>query len=498
MVKQLLEDYEKETNAPFTDSLTGLFNHGFFQISLDKEVKTSQRYGDVFTLCLINIDSFSLYNRKNGVLQGDRVLKEISNIINDNIRQTDVAARYSGDTFAIILTKSDARSSFIPIERIRTTVEELEDGKLTISAGLASCPRDAATKEVLIQKAEEALMRSKVKGKNRVTFFQEAYRPSGEEKSTILVVDDENENILSMEKLLTPLACDVVNAHSGDDALSVVNKVDVDLILLDAIMPEMDGYEVCRRLKSIEITRLIPIVMVTDSHDKKAKIQGIEAGADDLITKPLNKVEVIARVRSLLQVNTLNKKLTSIENVLMSLANAVEANDQYTQGHTSRVSDRAMILGKRLGLTKREIDALRLGGVLHDIGKIGIPHSILNKPGSLNSEEWKHIKGHPETGYKICLPLKDTLGPALDIIRHHHEKIDGSGYPDGLRGEEISILARIMAVCDIYDALITDRPYRRAMAKKDAKNILHQEADDGKLDKDVVRQFMDMDASEGK
>jgi putative two-component system response regulator len=254
----------------------------------------------------------------------------------------------------------------------------------------------------------------------------------------------------------------------------------------------MEGYEVWRRLKRSESTRMIPIVMVTAVDDVESKVRGIEAGSDGFITKPPNKAELMARVTSLVNVNTLNKKLTSIENVLISMADVVEAKDPYTQGHISRVSNMAVALGQRMGLSAKEIDALQLGGILHDIGKIGTPEEILNKPGKLDPEEFEIIKQHAEMGYKICLPLGKTLGPALDVIRHHHEKLDGTGYPDGLKGKNVSILARIMGVVDIFDALVTDRPYRMAMSRKKAFEILHQEADAEKLDKNIVDNFTEM------
>ena len=145
-----------------------------------------------------------------------------------------------------------------------------------------------------------------------------------------------------------------------------------------------------------------------------------------------------------------------------------------------------------MGLTDTEIEALRFGGFLHDIGKIGIPHEILNKPGPLSAEEWQVMKQHPEIGYKICMPLGDTLGHALDIIRYHHEKLDGSGYPYGLKDEEIPIVAQIMAVADIYDALVSDRPYRQGMTQQKALGIIRAETDDGKLNAEITKILSDL------
>ena len=486
MDAQLTQQYEKEIGAPFADSLTGLYNHGFFQTVLEWEEERFKRHGGPFTLGLIDIDSFKGYNRSHGHAQGEQALKKIAELIKNSIRQVDLAARYGGDVFAILLIGAEAEMAKEAAERIRTAVAKAFDNSLTVSVGLASLPGDASTKTHLIEKAQEALLQAKMRGTNKVHFFEKEKLTHNITTSTILVVDDEPRNVKLLEGLLSPLNYEVIKAYNGEEALSLVNKTSVDLVLLDIMMPKMDGYEVCRRLKSSEQTRLIPVIMVTALHDMDAKVKGIEAGADDFLPKPVNKIELRARTQSLVNSKKLNDKMTSVENVLFSLANAVEAKDSYTQGHTQRVADMAVLIGKKMSLPEDEINALRVGGVLHDIGKIGIPREILNKPGPLSEDEWTIMKQHPTIGHKICLPLKRTLGHALDMIQHHHEKLDGSGYPDGLTDNEIPTVARIMAVVDIYDALITDRPYRKGMAREKALSILKEEADEGKLDKRVV------------
>jgi len=437
MDEKLKAYYERESGAPFTDSLTGLFNYGFFQISLEREIKRSQRYGSSFTLALIDIDSLSDFNRHHGPVQGDRMLKEIGAQTIKNIRQVDLAARYSDDELAVVVTESDTQSALVVLERIRQAVEKMSDGDLTISVGFVSFPSDATDEQGLIQKAEEALEKAKIRGKNRIYVFEKESNPMDGVAPRILVVDDEPLNVELLEALLSSLNYEVVKAFNGEDALSIVREVDVDLILLDLMMPDMDGYEVCRRIKGSKDTRLIPVVIVTALDDMEAKVRGIEAGADDFLTKHPDKVELLARIKSLIKVKALNNNLTSIENVLFSLASTVEAKDAYTQRHVERVSDLALAIGRKMGLSAREIEFLRYGGILHDIGKIVVPGNILNKPDSLDPEEMEIMKSHPDLGYKIALPLKKNLGPALEVIRHHHEKMDGSGYPDGLRGEEI-------------------------------------------------------------
>ena len=203
-----------------------------------------------------------------------------------------------------------------------------------------------------------------------------------------------------------------------------------------------------------------------------------------------NHPEILTRIKSFIKSRIGNNRMTSIENILFSLATAVEAKDQYTQGHTSRVAMLAMTLGEKLGLGEPEIEALRIGGMLHDIGKIGIPEYILNKPGPLDSREWELMKSHSDLGYKICEPLEKNLGLALDVIRYHHEKLDCSGYPEGLPADRISKVARIMTVVDIFDAMTSDRPYRAALNPAEAFEYLRDEAGCQRLDPEVVQSFI--------
>ena len=481
-----MTEYENATGASVKDCLTGLLNHGFFHFLLDREVKRSERYGGPFSVALIGVDGFSFYNQRHGTAAGDVKLRQISDIISDNIRESDVAARFSGDVVAVLFVQADIHNAGEPLERIRAAVEDLPDGPLTISAGLASYPADSGHAQVLLQKADEALLQAKIKGKNRICTTATDLAAGGHKKARILVVDDDPRNVKLLEALLLPMGYEVIKTYSGPEALSAVDKLDVDLVLLDIMMPEMSGYEVCRRVKDKSETRLIPVVMVTALDDIEDKVKAIEAGADDFLSKPVNKLELVARTQSLVRLKKLNSRFVSIQDILFSMANAVEAKDAYTQGHVDRVAGLAVAVGEKMGLSEDELEALRYGGALHDVGKIRIPEAILNKPGALDPDEWKIMQSHAEAGCKICMPLKKTLGPALGIIRHHHEKLDGSGYPDGLKGEQIPMITRIMAVVDIYDALITDRPYRKGLGKEKTFEILHRQAEEGKIDGHVV------------
>lgn len=307
----------------------------------------------------------------------------------------------------------------------------------------------------------------------------------------ILLVEDDPQAVGILEPILISKGFSVAVARDGVEGWEKVNLLQPDLLLLDITMPRMDGIELCRRVKSEDSLRLIPIIMMTALSDLEKKLEAVEAGADDFVNKPYNTVELMTRMRSLLKVKHLNEQLDSAESVLFSMARAIEAKDSYTQGHVERVSHLAVELGTYLGLGEEEIDALRKGGILHDIGKIGVPDHILNKAGPLTPEERKIIREHPAQGAKICEKLKSIRG-AIPVIRHHHERMDGTGYPDRLSGDQIPLVARVMTIVDIYDALTTTRSYRKCLSPKVALDILWEEAKKGWWDQAVLGEFQKM------
>jgi putative two-component system response regulator len=311
----------------------------------------------------------------------------------------------------------------------------------------------------------------------------------------ILVVDDQPLNVELLEADLGEYGYDVAVAYDGKSALKKVEAQPPDLILLDVMMPGMDGFEVCRRLKSDPETMLIPIVMVTALSEKADRIRGIEAGVDDFLTKPYDRQELQARVKSLLRVKLYTDELERAEAVISSLALSVEAKDSYTEDHCNRLSEYSVLLGRKFDLSHEQLRALKLGGALHDVGKIGIPDAILHKNGKLTDEEFAIIRQHPVIGYNICKPLR-SLRLVLPIIRHHHERYDGSGYPDKLKGEEIPITARILTVVDVYDALRTERPYKPAFSREKAMTILDEESGRGWYDTQVIAKFAELDLEE--
>ncbi len=297
----------------------------------------------------------------------------------------------------------------------------------------------------------------------------------------ILIVDDLTENLEILEGLLEPEGYLLDKAHDGQEAVDKALAEPPDLILMDVSMPRMTGFEACRRLKEDERTRLVPIVLVTGLTAREDRIQGIAAGCDDFLTKPVDSEQLLARTRNLLRTKALVDDLEQAENVLVSLANALEAKDNYTRGHSERVATYAEALGGAAGLGRDERTNLRRAGLLHDIGKIGIPLEYLQKPSKLTSEEYEIVKLHPGIGFDICKPLR-TMAPLLHLIRGHHERLDGTGYPDKLEGDAIAVALRCLTIADVYDALTSDRAYRRAMPRDSAFRILREEATMGMWD----------------
>src|SRR5205809_5891856 len=293
--------------------------------------------------------------------------------------------------------------------------------------------------------------------------------------------------------MLTEEACRVVHAADGVVALKQFARLKPDLVLLDVMMPGLSGFDVCRKLKNDPETRLTPVILITGLSATEDRVRGIEAGADDFLMRPVECTELVARVRSLLRLKAHTDELEPAESVLCALALSIEAKDPYTEGHCERLSEYAVRLGTHIGLPEESLTALRLAGIVHDIGKVGIPDSILLKPGPLNEDEWAIMKAHPVIGERICAPLK-SFGLVLPIIRHHHEKLNGSGYPHRLQGQEIPFTARVLQIVDVYDALVTDRPYRRALPFAKAMEIMQQEVEKGWWDPGIFYQFRELAA----
>jgi putative two-component system response regulator len=314
---------------------------------------------------------------------------------------------------------------------------------------------------------------------------------AGRRKQSILVVDDNLPIAVLLKEMLASRGYQTVVVQNAAAAEAEIRREAPDLILLDVVMPGKSGYELCRELKEDSKTRLIPIVMITGLSAREDRLRGIEAGADDFLTKPISSEELFARVSSLLKLKEFTDELETADSVLCTLGLSVEARDPYTEGHCERLARYATDLGRFLGLDEESIVALQRGGYLHDLGKIAVPDEILKKGSDLTPTEWTIMKQHPIKGETICRPLK-SLRLVLPIIRHHHEHSDGSGYPDGLRAGEIPLLPRILQVADIYDALRTERPYKPALSHEQAAVTMRAEAQSGLWDEKLVSEFFAM------
>jgi len=280
----------------------------------------------------------------------------------------------------------------------------------------------------------------------------------------------------------------VAEAEDGLAALQAVAAVAPDLVLLDVQMPRLDGIGVTRTLRARDENVMLPIILVTALDDTASKVAGLDAGATDFVTKPFEPAELLARVRSSLRTRSALQRLESAQDVLVALANAVEAKDPTTEKHCSRIAAGAVALARMAGLSDEMIEAVGYGAVLHDVGKIGVPEALLRKEGPLDEAEWSEMRRHPLIGASIVEPLRlgRLVGP---MVRGHHERWDGSGYPDGLVGAAIPIGARIVAVVDAHDAMTHDRPYRLGMPADAARRELEHSAG-SQFDANIVRLYL--------
>lgn len=294
-------------------------------------------------------------------------------------------------------------------------------------------------------------------------------------RPTVLVVDDVAANRELLEAYLTELGYEVREARDGVEAIEAIEANEPDLVLLDIDMPRLDGLEVCRRLKAHATRRLIPVVLITALNDRVTRLKGIEAGADEFLTKPFDAKELTVRTKVLLRERALNKRLDATEDVLRGFARAVEARDRYTIHHAERVALYSRSIGRALGLPDDLLEPLYMGAMLHDLGKIAIPDRVLLKPGPLDEEELAVMRTHAIEGEKICGSLR-SVAAYLPIVRHHHERWDSQGYPDHFYREEIPLGARIAAIGDSWDAMVSDRPYRQGLSLDEARQHLAGDA----------------------
>ena len=317
-------------------------------------------------------------------------------------------------------------------------------------------------------------------------------RPRPEPRAWVLCVDDNKMNRDLVAATLADAGMHTVMASNGQEALEVLDREPIDVILLDLVMPVQDGTSTLQALRADERWEFLPAIVLTSHRDSRLRQEAIVAGADDFINYPLNRLELITRIHSLLRIKEYHADLEQTQNVICALALALEAKDRYTRGHSQRVGDLARNFALHVGIGVADAERIRIAGLLHDIGKIAVPEKLLNKEGPLTREEFLRVIDHPVIGEEMVRPLT-TLSAVLQLIRHHHERYDGRGYPDGLRGDTIPYEVRLLSIVDAYDALTSHRAYRPApLTHEAAIATLRREAAGGKWDPDMVERFATM------
>jgi putative two-component system response regulator len=307
----------------------------------------------------------------------------------------------------------------------------------------------------------------------------------------VLVVDDYEPNLRGLGLLLGRADYSVLTATNGRDALEIVTRERPDLILLDVLMPGISGLDVCAELKRSDETRLTPVVLISGAQERQTRLAGLEAGADDFLNKPIDPEELQTRVRSLMRLKRLTDELDSAASLFLTLGRIIEARDPCTEGHCERLTDYATALGRQLDLDQTDLEALNRGAFLHDVGKIAIPDRVLLKKGKLTRKEYDLMKRHPAIGDDLCRTVR-SFEAVRPIVRHHHERLDGRGYPDGLAGDRIPLLAQIVSIVDVFDALTSDRPYRKALATATAYQMMRDHARGGWCRQDLLAMFIDL------
>jgi putative two-component system response regulator len=311
------------------------------------------------------------------------------------------------------------------------------------------------------------------------------------ETPSILVVDDVRSNLELMEAVFLKEGFRVYTALAADAAIDLFRSRSIDLAVLDVMMPGVNGFELCAKLKDLSGKRFFPVILLTALTDRQSKIKGIASGADDFISKPFDNSELMMKIKSLLKLKRLNEELDHSENIILTLAVAMEARDPYTKGHSTRVSKLSVDFVSFLGLPETDRKEMKKAGILHDIGKICLSESLLRKPGPLTKEEVEMIKTHTVLGEELCRPLV-SMRKILPSIRHHHERWDGRGFPDGIGGEKIPLMARILAIVDSFDAMVSVRPYRDRRSVAVTLKTMRSEKYDGQWDSELLGYFLNM------
>lgn len=533
-VKHQNEELSKRVNI---DGLTGLFNHRYLQSYLKREVSKAQRHRHTVSLVMCDIDYFKAFNDSFGHQVGDSVLRHFSQLLKNNIRDHDILARYGGEEFAIVLSATTLQDALVVAEKLRQLVcktafvEEGQTFNMTASFGVACCDPNVSLNlsvKELIYNADLAMITAKNNGRNCTEFFlgkkehpasldksvsfpkYASERVAKEEHPTVFVVDDDDYIIQILVSLLSE-DYNIRTGHSGKALFKLLEKELPDVILLDIVMPEMGGYEICRLLKQNPRYADIPVFFLSAKNAMEDEIKGFSVGIFDYITKPICPPTFRMRLKNCLKIQQQKKQLdelieqqsTYLYDWQSSAIECISAVSDYRNLESKSHLERCGLLMRMLATTASEnpkyvsiltdevIDLLSRAAPFHDIGKLGIPDRILLKPGRLTEEEFDIMKQHATMGFGVVTiaASEEKTSPFLryvaEIAYSHHEKWDGSGYPQGLRGTEIPISARLMAIIDVYDAITSERCYKKAISHEKAIEIIV--SDSGKhFDPDLI------------
>jgi len=519
---QLLNQFRKIEHLRMVDQLTNLPNKRNFMMRLNDEWDRASRDYTPISVLIVDIDHFKKYNETYGHQQGDTALQSVAVMLIKALKRPgDFAARWGDEEFIILLPNTDVRGAAGVADSVREHAEELEipvaDGsksKITVSIGVNTrIQGQLSTIDEFISWADMALYTAKSKGRNRVSHFELPHeiKTGGRNdkiRSTIFIVDDNETNLTMAEEVLMA-QYRVVALSSAPKMFKALEKFKPDLILLDVEMPDMSGFEAMSKLKENELYANIPVIFLTGLSDANSEAYGIELGAVDFIMKPFTEPVLMNRIKKHLDIDDLvrertkqlahrteqlarrSEQLVRLQNgIVFTLADVVENRDANTGGHIDRTSIYIELLINEMmnqGIYTEEMKGWDLDSVvssarLHDLGKVAIPDSILNKPDKLTDEEFAVIKTHPEAGERIINQMTlrtgdaDFLHNAKLFAAYHHEKWDGTGYPYGLKETNIPLHGRIMAIIDVYDALVSDRPYKKAFPHGKAVSIIMEDS----------------------
>jgi len=519
---QLINQFRKIEHLSMSDDLTELPNRRSFEIRIAEEWDRASREQTSLSVMMIDIDHFKKYNDTFGHTQGDIALKMVAEVLSRVLKRPgDFAARWGGEEFIILLPNTDADGALDVAEEIRELVEDMDiptpEGNitnLTVSVGVNTrLQGQSGNIDKFVEWTDMALYAAKNKGRNKVCFYELPSETTKGEKSetkqSIIFIVDDNETSLTAAENALVHEYKVIALPSATKMFEALTKFTPDLILLDIEMPDISGFEALERLKNNDSYADIPVIFLSGLSDAISEAYGIKLGAVDFIMKPFTEPVLINRIKKHLDIDELvrertrqlalrteqlarrSEELLRLKNgIVYTLADIVESRDLTTGGHIERTTRYIRILIDAMmdqGVYTDEIKGWDLESVvssarLHDIGKISIPDSILNKPDKLTDEEFEVIKTHPNVGQKLIEQMTKQTGDAVFLrnaklfAAYHHEKWNGTGYPNGLQETNIPLHGRIMAVIDVYDALVSDRPYKKAFDHEKAVSIIMSDA----------------------